>query len=208
MLLAAIEGFALGAGLIIAIGAQNAFVIRQGIIGRHVFPVATICFLSDALLIAVGAAGVGALIAANDVVRSVAAWGGAAFLLVYGLKALHAAWRAEGMDWNGEGGRSSGLKPAILTALAFTYLNPHVYIDTVMLVGGVAGQFDARDRYAFTGGAILASCVWFYGLAYGATRLAPLFRTATAARVLDGTIALIMFSVAGALIWGEVGRWR
>jgi len=174
MLFAAIEGFALGAGLIIAIGA----------------------------------AGVGALIAANDVVRSVAAWGGAAFLAVYGLRALHAAWRAEGMDWNGEGGKVGGLKPAILTALAFTYLNPHVYIDTVMLVGGVAGQFDAQDRYAFTGGAMMASCVWFYGLAYGATRLAPLFRTATAARVLDGTIALIMFSVAGALIWGEVGRWR
>jgi len=91
MLFAVIEGFALGAGLIIAIGAQNAFVIRQGIIGRHVFPVATICFLSDALLIAIGAAGVGALIAANDMVRSIAAWGGAAFLTVYGLKAMHAA---------------------------------------------------------------------------------------------------------------------
>jgi len=205
MWLAAFQGFAIGGSLIIAIGGQNAYVIQQGVKGQRVFLVATICFLSDALLISVGAAGVGTLIAQDPTLRQVAAWGGALFLGFYGAKSAYSVFRPTVYVDDGETGPSNGhLKRIVITALAFTYLNPHVYLDTVVLVGGIAAQYDTDARLFFTVGAILASFLWFYGLALTARQVAPFFRTEFGARVLDGVIWLVMWTVAGSLIAGEL----
>ena len=136
--LAALEGFAIGGGLIIAIGAQNAYLIRQGVRGERVFLIATLCFLSDALLIAIGAAGVGALIASDPLLRSIAAWGGALFLSIYGAKSARAVLNPEPMHWEANAVNPHGIWKIALTTLALTFLNPHVYLDTVVLVGGIA----------------------------------------------------------------------
>jgi len=205
MWLAAFQGFAIGGSLIIAIGGQNAYVIQQGVKGQRVFLVATICFLSDALLISVGAAGVGTLIAQDPTLRQVAAWGGALFLGFYGAKSAYAVFRpAAIVDHDGAAATNGNLKRIVITALAFTYLNPHVYLDTVVLVGGIAAQYDADARLFFTVGAIVASFLWFYGLALTARQVAPFFRTEFGARVLDGVIWLVMWIVAGSLIVGEL----
>jgi len=205
MWLAILQGFALGGSLIIAIGGQNAYVIQQGVKGEHVFLVATICFLSDALLISVGAAGVGTLIAQDPTLRQVAAWGGALFLGVYGSKSAHAVFRpVVSCEENGKPLSNGNLKRVILTAMAFTYLNPHVYLDTVVLVGGIAAQYEAEARLFFALGAILASLLWFYGLALAARQVAPFFRTEFGARMLDTVICLVMWTVAGSLIWAEL----
>lgn len=206
LFLASLEGFALGGGLIIAIGAQNAFLIRQGVRGERVFLVATLCFLSDALLIIVGAAGIGSFIASDELLRSVAAWGGAFFLLVYGAKSAYGVFNPEPMESLNGNGTRRGVWPIVLTTVALTYLNPHVYLDTIILVGGVAAQYDdLQARLYFTAGAVIASCVWFYGLAVGAVKAAPLFQSVRGAQVLDGTVCLVMWMVGGALIKGELG---
>ncbi len=202
---AASQGFGLGLGLIIAIGAQNAFVIRQGVIGRCVFAVATVCFLTDAALIVAGAAGLGSVIAETPWLRQAAAWGGAAFLVFYGVQAAKNVIRAREFDWDA-GPKAGGLKAAVLTALALSWLNPHVYLDTVVMLGGVAAQVDGGARLWFAGGAVLASFLWFYGLAAGAQAAAPFFRGKTGMRLLDGIVALVMFMIAATLIWGEVGH--
>jgi len=205
MWLAALQGLALGGSLIIAIGGQNAYVIQQGVRGERVFLVATICFVSDAVLIAVGSAGVGTLIAQDPVLRQIAAWGGAAFLGFYGAKSAYAVFRPNlNFDENDAGKLNGNLKRIILTTLALTYLNPHVYLDTVVLVGGIAAQYEATPRLFFAAGAILASLLWFYGLAIAARQVAPFFRTAFGARVLDTIVWLIMWTVAGSLIIGEL----
>lgn len=202
---AALEGFALGGGLIIAIGAQNAYLIRQGVRGERVYLIATICFLSDAFLIVVGAAGVGSFIASDELLRSVAAWGGAFFLVVYGSKSAYAVLNPEPMDWEGEESTRSGIWKIILTTMALTYLNPHVYLDTIVLVGGLAAQYDALEgRLFFTLGAVVASFVWFYGLAIGSIKVAPFFQTIRGAQILDGTVCLVMWLVGFSLIKGEL----
>ncbi len=207
MWLAGLQGFAIGGSLIIAIGGQNAYVIQQGVKGQRVFLVATICFLSDALLISVGSAGVGTLIAQNATLRQVAAWGGALFLAVYGARSAYAVFRPnlQISDSDGEGGNGN-LKRIVITTLAFTYLNPHVYLDTVVLVGGIAAQYEYTPRLFFTAGAVLASLLWFYGLAISARQVAPFFRTQFGARVLEGVIWLVMWTVAGSLILGELSK--
>lgn len=204
-LLAGLEGFALGGGLIIAIGAQNAYLIRQGVRGERVYLVATLCFLSDALLIAIGTAGIGAVIASDPLLRSIAAWGGAVFLITYGAKSAYAVLHPVPLDWQAGEDSGRGIWKIVLTTLALTFLNPHVYLDTVVLVGGVAAQYEAAERLYFTVGAILASALWFYGLAVGALRVAPFFQTNRGAQVLDGTVTLVMFAVALSLIKGELG---
>lgn len=204
---ALLQGFALGGSLIIAIGAQNAFVIRQGVRGEYVFAVATLCFLSDAILMTLGAAGVGTLIATDPTLRSVAAWGGGLFLLIYGGQAAWSFLHPKPVDWAANNKEKPGSLFAVMgIAFALTYLNPHVYLDTVVLVGGLAAQFDSIGRVWFTLGAISASMVWFYGLAYGATRAAPFFKTTLGARLLDATICLVMWIVAATLIRSELSQ--
>lgn len=195
---AAVAGFSLGFSLILAIGAQNAFVLRQGLRREHVFPIVLTCALSDAALIAAGVAGFGALAEALPWLESVMRYGGAAFLAVYGARAFRAAWRGgEAM----EAGRAAGsLRTALLTCLALTWLNPHVYLDTVVLLGSISAQYD--NAVAFALGAMTASFVFFFSLGYGARLLAPLFARPVAWRVLDVLVGAIMWAIAAKLVLG------
>lgn len=197
----ALTGFLLGGSLIVAIGAQNAFVLRLGLQRQHVFPIALLCALSDGLLILAGVAGMGALVQRYDVVLQFITWGGFIFLFVYGLQAFIRAFKQEHMD--ARRGDSMSLQKAVLTVLAFTYLNPHVYLDTVVLVGGLSAQWKGIAQGAFAFGAISASFVWFFSLGYGARVLTPLFEKPMAWRVLDILIGLIMWLLAFSLILSD-----
>ncbi|MBJ3762451.1 amino acid transporter [Maribius pontilimi] len=194
---ALLSGFALGLSLILAIGAQNAFVLRQGIRRSHVLPVVLTCALSDAVLIAAGVAGFGWLVGSAPWIAPVFTFGGAAFLLVYGGLALRSAWRGGAALQLGDGQRES-LRGAVLTCLALTWLNPHVYLDTVVLLGSVASG--ASSRLLFGIGAVTASFVFFFSLGYGARLLAPLFARAVAWRVLDLSVAAVMWGIAAKLV--------
>ena len=202
-------GLFTGLGLIVAIGAQNAFVIRQGLLRRHVFAVTTMCFLFDTLLIALGVAGLGTVIATTEWLRMGAAWGGAAFLIWFGLRSLRNAVRADHrglVDVNGDGAPASGTgrRAAVMATLAFSLLNPHVYLDTVVLLGSIGGQYALGPRLVFLAGAALASALWFYAIGYGSALAAPLFRKPIAAQLLDGFVAAVMAAVAAMLIYGEL----
>ncbi|SDF10593.1 L-lysine exporter family protein LysE/ArgO [Salipiger thiooxidans] len=196
---AALAGFSLGMSLIVAIGAQNAFVLRQGIVRAHVFPVAAICAASDAVLIAAGVAGFGALTGALPWLETAMRWVGAAFLLWYGLRSWRAAWLGEGALR--AGAAAGSLRAAVLTCLALTWLNPHVYLDTVMLLGAVSAQYE--DRTGFALGAMAASVLFFFTLAYAARLLAPVFARPAAWRVLDLGIGAVMLALAARLASGQ-----
>lgn len=195
---AAVAGFGLGFSLILAIGAQNAFVLRQGVRREHVLAVCLTCALSDAVLIAAGVSGFGALAGAMPGLERIMRYGGAAFLVWYGLRSLASAWRG-GASLQAAG-RATGLRAALLTCLALTWLNPHVYLDTVVLLGAVSAQYD--DRLAFALGAMTASFVFFFALGYGARSLAPLFRRPASWRVLDLLVGLTMWAIALKLALG------
>ncbi|HAW47686.1 MAG TPA: amino acid transporter [Roseovarius sp.] len=195
---AAVAGFALGFSLILAIGAQNAFVLRQGLRREHVLAVVLVCALSDAVLVAAGVAGFGALAEAVPGLERIMRYGGAAFLLVYGARSFLAAWRGGAALEAGEGAGS--LRRAVLTCLALTWLNPHVYLDTVVLLGSVSAQY--ADRFAFGLGAVTASFVFFFALGYGARLLAPLFRRPESWRVLDAGVGCVMWAIAIGLLRG------
>ena len=168
---AAVSGFLLGASLIVAIGAQNAFILRQGLLRQHVFVLCLICALSDALLIAAGVAGLGTLVSASpQLIRGDVA--GAMFLFGYALLAFRRALSPAALL---PPARRRRLGAAIAACLAFTFLNPHVYLDTVLLLGGLSAGFAGAARLAYGAGAALASFVWFFALGYGARLLQPLF---------------------------------
>jgi len=195
---ALVAGFGLGLSLILAIGAQNAFVLRQGLRREHVLPVVLVCAFSDAVLVAAGVAGFGALAEAVPGLARVMRYGGAAFLLVYGARAFLAAWRGGAVL---EAGTAAGsLRRAVLTCLALTWLNPHVYLDTVVLLGSVSAQY--ADRLAFGAGAVAASFVFFFALGYGARLLAPLFRRPVSWRLLDAGVGAVMWAIAAGLLAG------
>src|SRR6056297_1979248 len=194
----ALAGFALGLGLILAIGAQNAFVLRQGLRREHVLAVVLVCAVSDAVLVTVGVAGFGALAEAVPGLERVMRYGGAAFLTVYGARAFLAAWRGGEALEAGTG--AGGLRRAILTCLALTWLNPHVYLDTVVLLGSVSAQYE--DRLGFGIGAVCASFVFFFALGYGARLLAPVFRRPVSWRVLDVGVGAVMWAIAASLLIG------
>ncbi len=198
--LTALEGFGLGAGLIIAIGAQNAYVLKQGILGQHVFIICTICALSDMVLIALGAMGLGTLIAHEPWLAKIAAWGGAIFLIGLALKSFLNAAKQQSLSDGAVTGYGIPLKNAVTTTLALTFLNPHVYLDTVVLIGTVVGQYALESRIAFALGAMTASIVWFYGLGYGARLLRPLFAKPVTWRILDIIIGCVMATIAFGLI--------
>lgn len=195
---AALAGFSLGFSLILAIGAQNAFVLRAGILRAHVFALCLTCALSDALLITAGVAGFGALAQAVPGLETGMRLFGAAFLLWYGLRAFRAA-RAGGEAMQAEG-RVGSLKGAMATCLALTWLNPHVYLDTVVLLGSVSAQWD--NRLAFGTGAVTASFVFFFALGYGARLLAPLFARPGAWRWFEAAVGAVMWAIAISLLAG------
>lgn len=197
MLATFLPGFALGFSLILAIGAQNAFVLRQGLRGEHLFWVCLTCAVSDALLITAGVVGFGALALAFPSVEAVMRYGGAAFLLLYGGLSLRAAWRGGSALVVSEP-RRAGLSATLLTVLALTWLNPHVYLDTVVLIGAVSAQY--ADRLLFALGATSASFVFFFGLGYGARLCAPVFARPRAWVVLDAVVGLTMWAIAWKLI--------
>jgi L-lysine exporter family protein LysE/ArgO len=192
-------GFGTGFSLILAIGAQNAFVLRQGLMRAHVFAVCLVCAVSDAVLIAAGVAGMGTLAALAPWAIDALTWGGAAFLLVYGGLSLRRALRPASLRPAAAGATSLGT--AVATATAFTWLNPHVYLDTVALIGAVSTEFAGRAlKTAFAAGAATASFVFFFGLGYSARLLAPVFERPRAWAVLDTAIALVMWSIALSLV--------
>ena len=190
-------GFAAALGLIVAIGAQNAFVLRQGIRDEHVLPVVILCAASDLVLIIAGVAGVGALVTSHPLVMTIVRYGGAAFLLGYGLLAARRAIRPQVMTPSTDG--PAQLSAVLSTCLALTFLNPHVYLDTVVLLGALANQ-QGEARWLFAAGAAAASTVWFFGLGFGARRLAGLFASPATWRVLDGLIAVTMVALGISLV--------
>ncbi|MDQ2184956.1 LysE/ArgO family amino acid transporter [Alcaligenaceae bacterium A4P071] len=200
---AALSGFISGAGLIVAIGAQNAFVLRQGLKRQSVVAVITICALGDIVLIVCGVLGIGALVNAWPEVLFATRIAGAVFLGIYGVLAARRAWR-------GSEGLTPGIADApsrrrvLLTCLAFTFLNPHVYLDTVVLLGSISTRYAGVDRWIFALGACAASLAWFSLLGYGARLLLPIFRSPHAWRVLDGSIAVFMLVLSAALLWHPI----
>ena len=203
LLTAFLPGLFLGFSLIVAIGAQNAFVLRQGLRNEHVLAICATCALSDALLILVGVSGFATAGARWPWLEPVMRYAGAAFLLVYGLRSARTALR-NGSGLAPAGQEPAGLLPALLTCLALTWLNPHVYLDTVVLVGSVSTRF-AEARGAFALGAMTASFLFFFALGYGARLLRPLFARPASWRVMDGLIALVMWAIAAGLLMGEAG---
>ena len=203
MTLALLSGLGFGISLIVAIGAQNAFVLRQGLRKEHVLAVVLICALSDALLISLGVGGLGTLLQFVPWLIVVVRIGGAVFLIVYGILALRRAARPKALVAEGGGGAMS-LRTAVGTVLALTWLNPHVYLDTVVLLGSVAGTH-GDDRWWFGLGAALGSILWFAALGYGARLLRPMFAKPIAWRILDGFIAAVMFAIALSLLIGLAG---
>ena len=231
MLTPLLAGLGLGFSLIVAIGAQNLFVLRQGIRREHVFVVAAICAVSDAVLIVLGVSGIGLVLLAAPWLVGVVRWAGAIFLVVYGLLAAKRAWRPSGEALSAESGdaptdpsgdalttasgdTASGapkrpatttatagtrLLPVVLTCLALTWLNPHVYLDTVFLLGTVANTH-GDQRWVFAAGAAIASFAWFFGLAFGARYLGRWLSTPRAWRVLDAIIAVVMIAIGIGLV--------
>lgn len=198
-----IQGFVLGFSLILAIGAQNAFVLQQGIRRQHVFAVALTCAICDAVLIIAGVAGFAVAVEVVPAFVPVLRFGGAAFLIVYGALAVRSAWRGSaGLQAKGDDAPS--LRSVLLTVLALTWLNPHVYLDTVVLVGSVAQSYDTA-KPIFALGACVASFTFFFSLAYGARLLAPLFARPMAWRILDLLVAAMMWTIGATLLLHPVG---
>ena len=195
----AIAGFALGFSLILAIGAQNAFVLRQGIRRAHVLPVVLTCAISDAILIAIGVSSFAVVAELLPGITPALRYGGAAFLIVYGALAARSA--VAGTEALSATDRpEAALGPTLATALLLTWANPHVYLDTVVLLGSVSAQYGAAATW-FGLGAVCASFVFFFALGYGARALAPVFAQPRAWRVLDGVVALVMWGIAGKLLF-------
>ena len=197
----ALAGFATSLALIVAIGSQNAFVLRQGILREHVLPLVAFCALSDALLILVGVAGGGALVQQYPVALEVARIGGAGFLAAYALFAARRALQPAALLPLDAPGLS--LPAALATCFGFTFLNPHVYLDTVVLLGAVATQRGEAGRWWFAVGAASASLCWFAALGFGARLLRPVFARPLAWQVLDGVIAATMASLALVVWFGQ-----
>jgi L-lysine exporter family protein LysE/ArgO len=196
--LAVVSGFGLGVGLIVAIGAQNAFVLRQGLRLEHVAVVVAVCTVSDVVLIAAGVLGAGAALSRFPWLVPAVSVGGAAFLVAYGVLAARRALRPGALLPAGGTGGRVGPAATVTTCLALTWLNPHVYLDTVVLLGSTSSTYGDR-RWDFAAGAALGSVVWFVGLGFGARLLRPLFARPPAWRVLDGAIAVVMVGLGVSL---------
>jgi L-lysine exporter family protein LysE/ArgO len=193
-------GFALSATLIVAIGAQNAFVLRQGLRREHVTPIVIFCVLADLALIGGGVAGLARLLGDLPALTRALTVAGAIFLLWYGIQALRRALKPQALQAGASVERVS-LSRALAQAFGFTFLNPHVYLDTVLLMGAIGARQAVDGRVAFVGGAACASAVWFTGLGFGARLLAPVFARPLAWRVLDTAVALTMIGLAVMLVW-------
>lgn len=200
MLITFLKGLGTGGGLIIAIGAQNAFVLSQGVRRSHYIIIPLICALCDAALITLGVTGMGAVIASSKTISFVAGIGGALFLFFYGLGSFRSALK--GGSLQNDADLQTSLKKAVLTTLAVTLLNPHVYIDTVILLGSIAGQFKAPGHIYFGAGAVVASFLWFFSLSFGGKVLAPLFSRQLSWRILDTVVGCVIWAIALSIVTG------
>jgi len=194
----AFAGFALGLTLIIAIGAQNAFVLRQGLRQQYVFAICLTCALSDAILIAAGVAGFGWMVKAAPWIKPIFTLGGAAFLIFYGFMNARAAWRGGETLEAADNSRKSLVK-TLAICFALTWLNPHVYLDTLVLLGSISTDYP--NKFAFGAGAVTASFTFFFALGYGARYLAPIFARPSSWRILDVLVALTMWGIAAKLLF-------
>lgn len=192
-----LKGFFLTLSLIVAIGAQNAFIIKQGIMKNHIFVVSGICFICDVVLMGLGVFGVGEFLAKNRILNLIIALVGILFVLYYGFASLKSAFFAESHPKFSQS-KSLPLKKTILLTLAATLLNPHVYLDTVFVVGASALMFSFDEKIIFASGALVASFLWFFGLGYGALKLSKILIKIT--KIIDILIAIIMFFIAFSLI--------
>lgn len=195
-----LQGFFVSFGLIVAIGAQNAFVLKQGLLRQHVFWVCLICFLCDFILMSMGVLGFGSLISQSPIATLMLSLMGAAFLFWYGFRAFKSAHQGTSALALDSQHQTHTLGKTIATTLALTLLNPHVYLDTVVLVGSIASPLSLSEKYYFLIGAVLASATWFFGLGYGARLLTPLFKKPTTWRVLDTLIGIVMWAIAFSLV--------
>lgn len=194
-------GFLTSAGLIIAIGAQNAFVLRQGVLRQHVLPIVLLCTLTSACLISCGVWGFGQLIASSPKVLQVTTILGVVFLVCYGLSSMKRSFSKRAMP---SAMGQNRLRVALVSCLGFTLLNPHVYLDTVVLMGALSANYDDREKLLFLGGAITASSCWFFSLGFGAGFLSPLFQSTRAWRIMDRCIGVMMIVLAAKLLAGLV----
>lgn len=194
-----LQGFGLGATMIIPIGAQNAYVLNQGIKRNHHLTTATICSLLDTLFISLGIFGGGALLSQSEWLLTSVTLGGIAFLSVYGALSLKSAFQYHHQKESRREITARGKRTVILGALAVTVLNPHLYLDTVVILGSIGGQFEGQERLSFAIGTIMASFVWFYSLSIGAAKLGPTLSKPKVKQGIDIAVALMMFTIAGLL---------
>lgn len=202
-----LQGFSLGATMIIPIGAQNAYVLNQGIKRNHHLTTATICSVMDVFFISLGIFGGGALLSQNETLLTVVTLGGIAFLTFYGWLSLRAALQHSDQQESQPQKLARGRRAVILGALAVTVLNPHLYLDTVVILGSIGGQFEGSDRLTFALGTMMASFVWFYGLSIGAAKLAPVLSKPKTKRIIDLIVATMMFIIAFALAKSLYTQW-
>lgn len=202
VLVSLLVGIGTGLSLIMAIGAQNAFVLRQGIRREHVLPVVLICGLTDAMLETLGVAGIGFVVERAPIVLEIVRWGGVVFLIWYAWSAARRAMRPETLT-AGEGGESS-LKRTVLACLAITYLNPHVYLDTMVLMGSIGNAQGDPERWWFAAGGALASVSWFFVLGFGARALTRFFASPKSWQILDWVVAVTMLVIAARLAFGGI----
>lgn len=195
------KGFLTSASLIMAIGAQNAFVLKQGIMKSHVFIVALLCSLIDSILICIGIAGMGKFITSQPNLLEACRYGGGAFLFYYGAKSFFKAYKSTSAILLEAAPTQDSLKLIITTLLFVSFINPHTYLDTIILIGSIGAHFEGIDQVIFAFGASTASIIWFFSVSYGAGYLAPFFTTPSTWRILDIIIGIIMWSIAISLIW-------
>lgn len=204
MLSVALKGAFVSGSLIVAIGSQNAFLLKSGLKNNYVMLVATLCFLGDVLLISTGVLGVGALLQQAPVMTEILTLCGITFLCWYGFLSAKSAWRGQShLDIDNSEVSRNWVKVALMT-LAMTFLNPHVYIDTILVLGGITSSLNFEEKRWFLVGALTASAIWFYGVAYIAKKLIPFFANPKTWQILDTVIAVIMFSIAAGLVRGLV----
>ncbi|GJH42576.1 LysE/ArgO family amino acid transporter [Pasteurella canis] len=196
-----LQGFFVTSGLIIAIGAQNAFVLKQGLLKQNILAVILTCFICDIVLISLGVLGLGSLISQNLMATVVLAFLGATFLLFYGLKAFLSAYHGDAsLTFEEQENTPQRAIHAVIATLLITLLNPHVYLDTVVILGGIAGTLAFQEKILFLIGALCVSALWFFSLGYGARLLIPFFRRPITWRILDLIIGVIMWAIAISLI--------
>lgn len=195
-----LHGFVVCFGLIVSIGAQNAFLLKQGLLKQHIFWIATICFVCDVLLMGIGVLGLGTLISQSPLISLILAIVGAVFLFTYGSRSFISAYRGTTQLLAEQNNLNTNLKKTVLITLAITLLNPHVYIDTVVIVGGIGGTLSFEQKIGFLSGALLCSFLWFFGLGYGAGMLSNYFKKRRTWQILDSITGVIMYAIAFSLL--------